>query len=110
MDELSLVIPAKEEPNSLPLVLKELDDLSLNTIVVLKDSDKDTIDSIKKLNCEILFQTGFGYGNAIRQGLSKVKTKYTAIYYADGSTDPKYLNQMLKKIMNENYSIIFTFR
>lgn len=110
MDELSLVIPAKQEPNSLPVVLKELDKLNLNKIIVLKENDKETIDSVKNLNCDILFQTGTGYGNAIRQGISKVNTKYTAIYYADGSTDPKYLNKMLEKIKIENNSIVFGSR
>ena len=81
MDELSLVIPAKQEPNSLPVVIKELDKLNLNKIIVLKENDKETIDSVKNLNCDILFQTGTGYGNAIREGISKVNTKYIAIYY-----------------------------
>ena len=30
MDNLSLVIPAKQEPNSLPMVIKELDNLINN--------------------------------------------------------------------------------
>ena len=50
MDELSLVIPAKQEPNSLPVVIKELDKLNLNKIIVLKENDKETIDSVKNLN------------------------------------------------------------
>ncbi len=110
MDELSLVIPAKQEPNSLPMVIKELDNFKLKKFVVLKDTDKETIESVKKLDCEIIFQSGLGYGNAIRQGISKVKTKYTAIYYADGSTDPKYLSHMVKKIIDEKNSIIFGSR
>ena len=57
MDELSLVIPAKQEPNSLPVVIKELDKLNLNKIIVLKENDKETIESVKNLNCEIIFQS-----------------------------------------------------
>ena len=69
MDDLSLVIPAKQEPNSLPMVIKELDNFKLKKFVVLKDTDKETIESVKKLDCEIIFQSGLGYGNAIRQGI-----------------------------------------
>ena len=58
-------------------------------MIVLAENDYETINSIKDKDCEILSQTGKGYGNAIREGILKSKTKYIAIFYADGSTDPK---------------------
>ena len=110
MTELTLVIPAKEEPNALPLVLEEIKNLNVKKIIVLKKNDKLTIDAIKEKNCEILFQSGSGYGNAICEGILEVKTKYCAIFYADGSTDPKYLFKMLKEIQDKNLSLIFGSR
>ena len=110
MNELTLVIPAKEEAESLPLVLNEIKNLNVRVIVVLAEDDLKTINAIKNYNCEILYQTQRGYGNAIIEGIKKVKTKYLAIFYADGSTDPKYLNPMLEKITNENKQIIFGSR
>ena len=110
MKDFTLIIPAKEESNSLPIVLEEIKDLELNKLVVLAEDDFETINAIKNIDCEILFQTGRGYGNAIREGIEKAKTKYIAIFYADGSTDPKNLEPMLNKIKKENHQIIFGSR
>ena len=110
MSELTLIIPAKEESNSLPKVLEEVKNLELKKLVVLAENDYETINSIKGMNCEILFQTGKGYGNAIREGILKSKTEYIAIFYADGSTDPKDLMPMLNKIKYSDNQIIFGSR
>lgn len=110
MEELTLIIPAKEEPNSLPKVLDEVKNLGLKKLVVLAEDDTKTIDAIKNSDCEILLQTGKGYGNAIREGIIHAKTKYISIFYADGSTDPKNLKPMLDKIQNQKHQIIFGSR
>lgn len=112
LKDLTLIIPAKQEPNALPLVLKELKEKGLNCkiIVVMDKADIQTINSAKKFDCKILFQTRKGYGNAILEGLKKTDTMYSCIFYADGSTDPKYLNSMLKKLKNENLNLLFGSR
>lgn len=113
MKNLTIIIPAKEEFESLPVVLNELKLIKSKKIIVLRKEDTSTLNSIKKNSCTILFQKGKGYGNAIIEGINNVKTKYLAIMYADGSTDPKYLNLMLKKIKNnsrEKKSLVFCSR
>ena len=97
MENLTLIIPAKNEKNSLPRVLKEIEDYKLNKLIVMSKEDIETYEAIKNLNCEILFQSGKGYGNAIIEGINKANTKFISIFYADGSTDPKYLKSMLNK-------------
>ena len=47
MKNLTLVIPAKEEKESLPKVLDELVQYDLKKIIVLEESDYSTIKSIK---------------------------------------------------------------
>ena len=59
---------------------------------------------------KIIFQTGRGYGNAIIEGLKQSNTLYSCIYYADGSTDPKYISIMLEKVLNENLDLVFGSR
>lgn len=110
LNNLTLVIPAKREPQSLPKVLEELNEYDCKKIIVLKDDDIETINAIKKYDVEIVYQTQNGYGNAIIEGIQKVNTKYLGIYYADGSTDPKYLTPMLNLIEINNYSIVFGSR
>ena len=69
MNDLTLVIPAKNEKESLPIVLNELKKYNLKIIVVLEKGDLDTINSIKEYDCKILHQVNKGYGNALMQAL-----------------------------------------
>ena len=46
MNKLTLVIPAKNESESLPKVLKELEYLKINTIVVIPSEDNLTKQSM----------------------------------------------------------------
>ena len=43
MKDLTLIIPAKNEPNSLPCILMELEKLNLNYIIVMEKHDFVTI-------------------------------------------------------------------
>ena len=103
MESLTLVIPAKREEGSLPLVLNEIKDFNCSVIVILEESDLHTIEAIKGFNCKIIFQKGRGYGNAIIEGINAVKTEYLCIFNADGSFDPKYLNEMLELCKDRDY-------
>ena len=103
MENLTLVVPAKREEGSLPLVLNEIKDYNCAVIVILEESDRLTIEAIKDFNCKIIFQKGRGYGNAIIEGINEVKTEYLCIFNADGSFDPKYLNEMLELCKDRDY-------
>ena len=110
MDNLTLIIPAKKESESLPNVLMELKKYNLKIIIVLEKSDQETIDSIKNYECQILYQTNNGYGDALIMGLNSVQTKYFCIFNADGSFNPNELNQMINKIENDKNDIVFASR
>ena len=88
MNQITLVIPAKNEPNAFPIILNEIKKKKLNfkPIVVLHKSDKSTIRSAKMFDCKIVFQSKKGYGNAIIEGLKKSKYKYSCIFYELKST------------------------
>ena len=75
MDNLTLVIPAKNEKESLPSVLDELIKFNKNIFIVLEKDDVETIESIKNYNCKLIFQTRKGYGSALIEGIKKVSTK-----------------------------------
>jgi glycosyltransferase involved in cell wall biosynthesis len=110
MTDLTLVIPAKNEAECLPKVINELQKFNYKIIISLKKNDTETISSIKNLNEDILFQTGVGYGNALIEGIEKVKTKFFCIFNADGSFDPKEISLMYEKIKNENIDFLFASR
>jgi len=108
--DLTLVIPAKQEKESLPQVLEELKDYPYKIIVVLEENDTETINAIKNYNIELLFQTGKGYGDALIQGINNVKTDLFCIFNADGSFNPSELGNMIQKITNEKYDVVFASR
>ena len=110
MNDLTLVIPAKRESESLPTVLKELKKFKIKILVVLEKKDLETINSIKKFNYKILYQKNKGYGDALILGIKNVKTKYFCIFNADGSFNPYELKKMYSKISNNKSNLVFGSR
>ncbi len=110
MKNLTLLIPAKNEKESLPVVLEEIKKLDCNIKVILEKNDVETINSIKDFNCEIVYQKGKGYGDALIDGINSVDTQYFCIFNADGSFDPKELDAMKSKLMNTKSNFIFASR
>ena len=108
MNDLTLIIPAKNESDSLPQVLDSLKNLTCKIKVSLKNNDRETIDSINNKNIEIFYQSGKGYGNSLREAIDDCKTKYFCIFNADGSFEHKDLFKMYE-LMQEN-DFIYTTR
>ena len=95
MEDLTIIIPAKNESESLGKVIKEIESFKLKYLVVVSKDDLSTIDTIgNKQN--ILYQSNRGFGDALISGLNHIKTKYFAILFADGSTNPSELSSLLK--------------
>ena len=110
MLDLTLVIPAKNESESLPEVISELEKFNLNLNVVLHESDIDTIKSIEQPNVKIVYQKNFGYGDALIEGIKNCKTEYFCIFNADGSFRPEEIEAMKKSIDQNNLDFVFGSR
>ena len=54
MKDLTLVIPAKNEAESLPTVLRELKDFDCKKIIVIPKDDLDTQNVAKNFDCKII--------------------------------------------------------
>ena len=109
MEDLTLVIPAKEESESLALVLKELRNFNCKKIVVIPKQDQKTFDTAKNFDCKIIIQNNDGYGNALILGIKEVKTNFLCTFNADGSFDPKYLKNMFS-VLSNNCDFVFSSR
>ena len=109
MKNLTLIIPAKAEADSLPKVLEEIKEYDCSVIVVMESSDIETINAAKNYNIKIIYQTNKGYGDALIEGINNAKTDYLCIFNADGSFDPKYLKHMLYTCEN-NFDFVFASR
>ena len=104
MNNLTLIIPAKKEAESLPKFIQEISKFKCNKMVVLQGNDSETIKAIENFkDINILEQKKNGYGNALIEGINNVKTDYCCIINADGSMDPKYLDEMLKECTHKDF-------
>jgi glycosyltransferase involved in cell wall biosynthesis len=111
MNNLTLVIPAKNEKLSLPQVLNELKKFNIKSIIVVHPSDEETIKATKIFqDCEIILQDGKGYGDALIKGINSVNTELFSIFNADGSFNPNEIEEMLKKISKDELDILFASR
>ena len=108
MDDLTLIIPAKDESDSLPQVLDSLKNLTCKIKVSLQINDQATINSINDKNIEIFYQSGKGYGNSLKEAINDCKTKYFCIFNADGSFEHKDLFKMYE-LLKEN-DFVYTTR
>jgi len=110
LKKLTLLIPAKYEKESLPIVLKSLENFNCKKLIVMSSDDFETINSIKEYECDILFQKKSGYGNAIIEGINNIKTEYMCIFNADGSFDHNDLEKMYFLAISKNLDFIFASR
>ena len=97
--KLSLIIPAKNEVESLEAVLLEVKDNNLigEIIVIVDDEFDNSVSIAKKFNCKLVVQKSSGYGSAIIEGFKNSKFEFGCIFNADHSFDPKYLDRMLNE-------------
>ena len=108
MKDLTLIIPAKNESESLPKVLSELRNFDCKILVSLQKDDEKTINAINSFNIEIYTQNGKGYGNSLIEGIYNCKTKYFCIFNADGSFEVNDLYKMYKLIQTKDF--VYTSR
>ena len=112
-NELTVVIPARDEEESLGILLKRFKKYKKyykEIIVVDGNSTDNTVKIAKKFKCKIIKQKKLGYGNAIIIGVKNVKTKYFIIFDADGSKDPIYLRKFIFNLKIKRSDIIFAER
>ena len=110
MNELTLLIPAKNEAESLPIVLDELKKYNYKINIILHFADLDTIQAIKKYDINIIYQKNLGYGDALIHGIKQCKTKYFCIFNADGSFNPSEIDKMYKSLETKKLDFIFASR
>ena len=109
-NKLTLVIPTKNEKESLPSVLDELKKYNLKKLIILEPSDQETINAIKEYDCKLIYQSNKGYGDAIKLGIKNVETEFFSIFNADGSFNPAELENMLQLLETKQADIIFASR
>ena len=107
IDNITLVVPAKEDTDCLFHVLEELKNFDIEKIIVIPKNDELPKDwKFEKM--QVINQNNKGYGNALIEGIEKVKTDYFCIFNADGSFKPSELEGMLN--LTNKFDFVFGSR
>ena len=110
MNNLTLLIPVKNEKESLGIFFKKLEKFNYKKLVVVDKNDKTNYQELikKSKNIKIYTSKKTGYGSALIEGINQINSKYFCIINADGSMDPNDIRRMIK-LTNSN-SFIFGSR
>tara|TARA_B100000131_G_C17856321_1_gene508098 strand:- start:8 stop:697 length:690 start_codon:yes stop_codon:yes gene_type:complete len=116
MNKVTIIIPTKNEEESLKVLLNEINnlhfkDIIYETIIVDANSTDGTHEIAKKYQCKIIVEKEKkGYGSAIIDGMNSSKSMYSVVLDGDGSKNPNYINDLFKAIEIRNDDFIFASR
>jgi|TARA_B100000795_G_C22755498_1_gene421305 cellulose synthase/poly-beta-1,6-N-acetylglucosamine synthase-like glycosyltransferase len=108
LDNLTLLIPAKEDPPDCLLhVLDELKNYDVEKIIVIPNN-ATLPEDFKYEKMKVIHQSKNGFGNALIEGIQEINTDFFCIFNADGSFNPSELDGMLK--LTKSFDYIFASR
>lgn len=109
---LSVVIPARNEVESLPMMLQEISKTpDIDKVLIVDGHSTDgSADRVRELGFDVVPQRGRGYGMGVITGIEQAETDLVTFMDADGSYDPAALARMRDLVENENYDIVFCSR
>lgn len=108
MSEVSIVLPAKNEEQSLKALLPELKELYPDAeIIVVDDGSTDNTAKVCKENNVTVFSHTYCMGNgaAIKTGARQASGEILVFMDADGQHDPKDIEKLLEKL-NDGYEMV----
>ena len=108
--ELTILIPAKNEKNNLPVVLDEIFEIvdfkfDYEILVVIPKND-NSLDNLSKFQLEKInthVQNNEGYGSAMTEGNMFSKGKFVIFCFSDGSSDPKDIKRIYNKLQYNDF-------
>lgn len=110
LKNLTIIVSSKKECENLKTILPILKQKSEDVIVVDGHSKDGTEEVCLLNNVNFVLDNGLGKGDAQRVGASVAKHDYIIFYDADGSHDPKDIDNLYKDITSEKYELIICSR
>jgi len=111
MPNIKVIIPAYNEADSIPLVIKDIPSIVNEVIVVSNNSTDNTEGNAKNAGATVLVEKQKGYGYACLKGMdyiSKLEQKPDIIVFLDGdySDYPEELTKIVQPIIEENIDFV----
>ena len=104
MEDLTVLLPAKDEEASIGLVIEEVrKELPGCKILVIDNGSKDRTQEISlNMGAEVLYYNIPGKGNAVKFGLSKITTDYVVMMNSDHTYPAGYARLLYSILKNGN--------
>ena len=99
IDNLTLVIPAKDEARSIGTIIERSLPYVAEIIVVDGNSSDQTREIAEELGAEVILDGGKGKGEAIRCCIEHIGKEITVFIDADGSHDPNDIPRLVEPII-----------
>jgi len=99
MKDVTIIVPARNEEKSLPILLKRLLKLTKNIIVIDNDSTDSTFSIAKKYCKALKNERNFGKGYSIRRGCREAKTLIIVMMDADLSHKPSDVQKLVQPLL-----------
>lgn len=112
-NKIAVIIPAINEEESLPSVLRDIPNFVDEVIVVDNGSSDNTIKVAKENGASVLSENERGYGAACLRGIDYLADKnFAIVVFIDGdySDFPEEMNLVIEPIINENYDMVIGSR
>jgi glycosyltransferase involved in cell wall biosynthesis len=111
MPNIKVIIPAYNEEESIPLVIKDIPSIVNEVIVVSNNSTDNTELNAQNAGATVLIEKQKGYGYACLKGMeyvSKLANKTDIIVFLDGdySDDPEELTKIIEPIIKDNIDFV----
>jgi glycosyltransferase involved in cell wall biosynthesis len=107
-----VIIPAFNEEESLPKVIKDIPDFVDEIIVANNGSTDNSSEVAKKNGATVLTENEKGYGAACLKAIDYIKEKYEVVVFLDGdySDYPEEMNLVVEPIIKDNYDLVIGSR
>ncbi|MGH9098541.1 MAG: glycosyltransferase [Acidimicrobiales bacterium] len=96
-DQVTVIIPCRNEAGSLPGLLAAVPDGYL-ALVVDNGSEDDTADVARRHGAEVAYEPIPGYGSAVQAGVEASSTPVLCVIDGDGSMDPGELPRLVRLV------------
>lgn len=110
-----VIIPAYNEENTIKELIHEIEKISECDVVVINDDSNDnTLNEAKNTNANVInLINNLGIGGAVQTGYKYALEKnydYAFQIDGDGQHSPRYINEMIKKMNEENLDMLIGSR
>ncbi len=112
--KIGVVIPARNEEDSITLVLDAIPQQMSSTVVVVDNNSTDQTAAMARKNGAVVLQETLpGYGRVVQRGLRYFKDHpVDIVVFLDGdySDYPEEMGQLIAPIMDEGYDMVLSTR